>query len=413
MTAVATESPVAFFAEHGFWTTDELVDPAVVADALDGARAVQRGEAPSGVAPMIRHATPEGKPGLVKVDNAWWADERLTRLATSADIGRQAASLLGCDEVFLWHDQLLIKPPSVGGVANVGWHQDRLYWGLLGGRDIITAWVPLADVDDEMGPLRFVDGSHRWGLQGDVEGFTPAEGHQGPTIDEHRDAEGWHEHRVLLPAGGVSFHSPFTIHGSGPNTSDRDRPGLALHLIGSDVTVRRGRLHSAQVLTEAADGELWRGPRTPRMWPPSPDTIDVVTDLGDDVHRHWVAGSEATAAFRSAAEVAMTGPLWAWYAGRDDSRPVESTLTHPLRVLTDSATVGPGTHPGVAAGALGVIELLPEGEWSGHHHSPAIVAGALLASLEAVDGDPRFDAPTRAHLAERARQLRLPPSRRG
>lgn len=406
------DDPRAFFEAHGYWTTPSLVEPSVVADALDGARAVQRGESPSGVPPMIVHATPDGKPGLCKVDNAWWGDERLWALVLHPEIGRQAAELLGCDEVFLWHDQLLIKPPSVGGVANVGWHQDRYYWSILGGHDIITAWVPLADVGADMGPLRFVDGSHRWGIRTDVEGFTPADGHEGPSVEEQHASEDWREHTVLLPAGGVSFHSPFTMHGSGPNTSDRDRPGLALHLIGSDVTIRRGRLHSAQVLSTAGEGEPYRGPRTPRIWPPDPQPLDLLGDLDDDTRRHWQDGSRITAAFRSAHEVAMTGPLWSWYAGRDDERPLGTTIDHPLRTLVDAATLRPGKHVAISRGALGVVELLPEAEWSGHVHSPAVVAEAVLDSVDAMTGDERVDLTLLDATVETAERLLRPPSAR-
>ena len=187
-----------------------------------------------------------------------------------------AAELMGSEQVYLWANQLLIKPPAAGDVANVGWHQDRYYWQILRGEHILTAWLPLADLDETMGPLRFVVGSHRNGFAGEFEGFTPDPDHAGPSVAESRHDDSWVEHTVLLAAGGVSFHSPFTLHGSGPNVSDRDRPGMALHLIGDDVTIRRGRLHSLQAVTTAPDGAPWRGPRTPRIWPPDPEPADPV-----------------------------------------------------------------------------------------------------------------------------------------
>jgi ectoine hydroxylase-related dioxygenase (phytanoyl-CoA dioxygenase family) len=40
---------------------------------------------------------------------------------------------------------------------------------------------------------------------------------------------------VVMQAGQVSFHHPLTFHGSGPNTSQRLRRSLAVHLVDADV----------------------------------------------------------------------------------------------------------------------------------------------------------------------------------
>ena len=64
--------------------------------------------------------------------------------------------------------QLLYKPsvdPDEITPTNIGWHQDRHYWQTWEeGSELFTAWIALSDVTAEAGPMKFVRGSHRWGL---------------------------------------------------------------------------------------------------------------------------------------------------------------------------------------------------------------------------------------------------------
>jgi ectoine hydroxylase-related dioxygenase (phytanoyl-CoA dioxygenase family) len=96
------------------------------------------------------------------------------------------------------------------------------------GSELFTAWIALSDVTPESGPMRFVRGSHRWGLQ--------ASDFYGQDHDRQREAirvppgETWEEVPALLPPGGVSFHHCLTYHGSGPNRTSQPRRSFALHL---------------------------------------------------------------------------------------------------------------------------------------------------------------------------------------
>ena len=49
----------------------------------------------------------------------------MEQFATSPALGEIAAKLLGVEEIYLWHDQVLYKPGSSGAAGNVGWHQDK------------------------------------------------------------------------------------------------------------------------------------------------------------------------------------------------------------------------------------------------------------------------------------------------
>jgi len=363
------------FRVDGFLIEEDLLDKGEVQLALEAASAIAAGEYRTGNPPQIVSGRPEQGPGLVKIDNAWWADERLTRLATNPAIGQRAADLMDCEEVYLWHDQLLIKPPSAERRDYVGWHQDGNYWSVLAGTEMVTAWVPLADIASDMGPLAYLAGSHHAGIRGDLEGFVAAESEH--SVQPTRLME----HKVIIGSGGVSFHSALTMHRSEPNGSSRPRPGIALHLIGGGTRIRRGRLHYAQTLTSADDGEPWRSPRIPRVWPHSAPPADPLGDLESATRECWASGSHVTAGFRDPRELRLTGPLWAWYAGRDDSRPPDEAPDHPLRVLLDAARVRAEEDLGIASALLDVIELLGPDEWQGHRWSAGMIVDVLIESL--------------------------------
>ena len=70
------------------------------------------------------------------------------------------------------------KNPQEADGGVVGLHQDWTYWahpsigptgnpdgGGWGGSGLCTCWVALGDVGPESGPLLFVRGSHRWGVE--------------------------------------------------------------------------------------------------------------------------------------------------------------------------------------------------------------------------------------------------------
>ena len=77
--------------------------------------------------------------------------------------------------------------------------------------------------------MRFVRGSHQWGLLESNHFFEQdlAAQRDGMPVPE---GETWEEAQALIPAGAVSFHHRRTLHGSGPNTSDTARRSIALHL---------------------------------------------------------------------------------------------------------------------------------------------------------------------------------------
>ena len=258
-----------FFAEQGYWLAPRLFDEATIRDARAHAASVCEGIYEKGEAPQLVYPVTDPAKGLRKFDNAWWADRVIESIATSPAIGQIAATLLGVREIYLWHDQLLWKPGGSEEHGNVGWHQDKGYWTASSTSDMLTAWVAFDDVTAEMGAMRFVAGSNHWGsvITNLSAFFETDHDAQRRAVQLPAEAE-WREVVAAMPAGHASFHHCKTIHASGPNRTDRARPGLAVHLMSGEARLVKGRGHPNEALFDAEDGALWRGPRFPRLWPP-------------------------------------------------------------------------------------------------------------------------------------------------
>jgi ectoine hydroxylase-related dioxygenase (phytanoyl-CoA dioxygenase family) len=117
---------------------------------------------------------------------------------------------------------LLIHPKSVGRLifpnferATTQAHQDHT--AVAGDEETFTAWLPLHDCPLEQGPLRILDGSHKFGLQ-------PTDGETGcipPGTEQGCDWVGGD-----IRAGDLLLFNSLTVHEAEPNRSDRMRISL-------------------------------------------------------------------------------------------------------------------------------------------------------------------------------------------
>jgi len=128
-----------------------------------------------------------------------------------------------------WSAHLFCKLP--GDPTEQPWHQDAGFWPLSQSR-ALTLWIAFDDVDADNAAMTFVAGTHRLGRllwqPTDVEHHLLSQ--QVPDVD----LLGRKVIAALQP-GQASLHSDLTVHGSGPNRSDRRRAGLALRFVGSDA----------------------------------------------------------------------------------------------------------------------------------------------------------------------------------
>jgi phytanoyl-CoA hydroxylase len=150
-----------------------------------------------------------------------------------------AAECLGCCNVVVLTDQLFMKPPRFGSAKP--FHQDNFYFGLVDSGVIVTCWVALEDADSKNGCMKYIDRSHRGGIVPHVntDPFSPFNLDASPdAVRERGGGEAMPNERLAeVKKGGVIVHHGASLHGSGPNTSDRWRRGYAIVYAAADAVV--------------------------------------------------------------------------------------------------------------------------------------------------------------------------------
>lgn len=223
------------YARDGFLVHADPVLPAdLVQRASTGMDDIRGGDYDRGRPPAPSPWNPGDDPDtLCKIEQPQMASQAVFDLVSHSRIGELAAAAAGASWIQVWWVQILYKPVGrerEGKRINIGWHQDRNYWSAWeAGSELLTAWVALSDVQEDCGPMRFVVGSHRWGLLegSDFHGGDLEATRSGLSIP---DGVAWTERSACMAAGGLSLHDCHTLHGSGANESDRPRRSFAVHL---------------------------------------------------------------------------------------------------------------------------------------------------------------------------------------
>ena len=155
-------------------------------------------------------------------------------------------SVLGPD-IMVWGSQWF--PKFAHDRAYVSWHQDAAYWGLTP-LNVTTAWIAMVPSTRENGCMRVIPGSHR-GLLPQRETYAEANmlsrGQEiAVEVDESQAVD------FELQPGEFSLHHIGIVHGSGPNTSQTSRIGLAVRYISPDV-VQQGSARDMVLLARGKD----------------------------------------------------------------------------------------------------------------------------------------------------------------
>lgn len=155
---------------------------------------------------------------LRKINYPSHVDEDFRSIAMSQPIVDVVEALLGTSDIVMLGDQIFMKPPFHGSLKE--YHQDSASWPHLVPHAQVTVWVALDDATIDNGCLRYLPGSHQFGL------ILPQ--HLPQVLDGPLMAA---ETAVEVPAGGCIFHHSLALHTSGPNITPRRRRGWALHFM--------------------------------------------------------------------------------------------------------------------------------------------------------------------------------------
>ncbi len=249
---VVDERTVDTFRRDGAVLVKALFTPEQVATVERG---IERNLAEPG--PMFKVASPAGDPGRFVEDFCNW--QRITEFEEMAFQSRAAdvaGVLMGCDQVRLYHDHMLVKEPRTQ--QPTPWHQDQPYYN-IDGADTASMWMPVDPVAAES-TLEFLVGSHLGGwlmprtfMDSQAKWFPEGSLAELPDIESHRadfDIRGW----AMEPGDAVFFHMLTLHHAYGVPGAGRRR-AFSLRFIGDDVR------------------------HAPRTWVTSPNFEGLVDDL--------------------------------------------------------------------------------------------------------------------------------------
>jgi ectoine hydroxylase-related dioxygenase (phytanoyl-CoA dioxygenase family) len=234
-----TPGQILFYQENGYIKLKHVLS----AELLEHYRRVigQRvAELSIDAVPLEQRST-YGK-AFLQIMNLWTVSSEVKEFVFGQRLARIAAELMGVTGVRIYHDQALYKEPG-GGITP--WHADQYYWPVSSDRTV-TAWVPLQDTPQEMGPLAFCEKSHRFQIGRDLEIGDESEMTLKQALDTFRmEDSGFH-------LGDVSFHAGWTFHRAGANSTQRPREVMTIIYMDEDI-----ELVPPKNKNQIADAERW------------------------------------------------------------------------------------------------------------------------------------------------------------
>lgn len=244
-----SEEDIRFYETNGYYVSQKIVPDDLLDSVLEASERYYSGQVEEGP-PVPSECLPTGEPysGLRQHCFVSLRCSEIRKLAHFPLVAATAARLARVDEIRLWRDFLLFKPTGMAPKTRVGWHRDRAYWLDCTSSKMMTAWIPLTSISQEMGALQVIPGSNHWRFEGEnARRF----GEQNLEQQEAQlAAQGLSTNPVpvVLEKGQVSFHSCLVMHASSENTSTQPRRSFAMHLQDGDNRFREAFLKSGENL---------------------------------------------------------------------------------------------------------------------------------------------------------------------
>jgi ectoine hydroxylase-related dioxygenase (phytanoyl-CoA dioxygenase family) len=200
---------------------------------------------------------------FIQITNLWLQNEVVKEFVFSKRLARIAAELMQVNGVRLYHDQALFKEADGKFTP---WHADQYYWP-LDNNNTTTVWIPLQETPVEMGPLAFSVASHHTPIGRDLAISDESEAFiQQALKDSNFDyAESAYE------LGEVSFHSGWTFHRAGANTTTHNRGVMTIIYMEDGIRVspflnKEHPVDRDAFIPNREPGELANTNLNPIMW---------------------------------------------------------------------------------------------------------------------------------------------------
>jgi ectoine hydroxylase-related dioxygenase (phytanoyl-CoA dioxygenase family) len=167
---------------------------------------------------------------FLQIMNLWQVNEEAKKFVFAKRMAKIAADLMGVKNVRLYHDQALFKEPGGGPTP---WHQDQYYWP-IDTFDTVTMWMPLVDIDVDMGMLTFASGSY---TEGSVFNFEISDESESAFDDYVKENKFPISRAKTMKAGDATWHRGFTMHHANGNNSDKMREVMTIIYVADGARV--------------------------------------------------------------------------------------------------------------------------------------------------------------------------------
>jgi ectoine hydroxylase-related dioxygenase (phytanoyl-CoA dioxygenase family) len=234
METILTAEQIAFYQENGFIQVDNVFTLDEVAELTEAMEEAMTDDAENSV------KTDKKNGAYFKVlnqkVNVWRDHGTMAKYSFHPRVAQIAKELSGASGVRFFHDHALWKMPQDS--KHTPWHQDFPYWP-MNEPGALSAWIPVDDVDENNGCMKFVPGSHKLGKLTGIDLVNPQS-----IFDFTQGTEVTEKKAVIVPLkkGSCTFHHGLTFHYAHANTTDKPRRVLAI-IYMPDGTTYSGTEH--------------------------------------------------------------------------------------------------------------------------------------------------------------------------
>ena len=229
-----TKADLKFFQEHGWFITPKILPDALIDRIFTASEEIYDGEKDAEL-PLTGCSNWQVGDRVAVRNNEYISFQKkaFRELSLQPIIGAIAARLMDTNTVRYFQDQLVSKEPNSLSDTHVGWHTDRSYHSNCTSDKLLTAWIPLHDVNQEHGPLVMIDCSHKWSDTDHMRGFNH-NNHREIEQNFRRQGKEFKPIPIVLKKGQISFHSSTLVHGSYQNQSNIMRRAVVLNVQDGD-----------------------------------------------------------------------------------------------------------------------------------------------------------------------------------
>jgi ectoine hydroxylase-related dioxygenase (phytanoyl-CoA dioxygenase family) len=254
-----TQNQTESFDRDGYLKFGRVIDDATVESlraALDRVIEMERHGGVPGAPPEFAfgHDRGDGRAdrAIHQFVNMWKVDPEYRAITHNPLITQAIRELMGAEQIRLWHDQIISKPPGENKLFSC--HHDFYFWP-LDRPTMITCWLALDDATVDNGCMHVVPGSHRdprYQVGGEL----------------YTDIRTWGPERmksVELKAGECMFHHCLNYHLTPQNITDRQRRAFVMIYMpdGTRYNHAQSPAHPCTSHLRLEEGSVIGGPNFP------------------------------------------------------------------------------------------------------------------------------------------------------